>query len=62
MSLEVIVLPLERETPKISSSSILRGSSNSNHRGSSSSNHRGILLSSRRKSVVEENEMVKHIR
>jgi len=51
--LEVIVLPLGRKIPRISSSSALRGSS-------SSSSHKGIPPSSKRKSVVEESVVVKH--
>ena len=50
--LEVIVLPLGRRIPRISSSSALRGSS--------SSSHKGIPPSSKRKSVVEESMVVKH--
>jgi len=50
--LEVIVLPLGRKIPRISSSSALRGSS--------SSSHKGISPSSKRKSVVEESVVVKH--
>jgi len=42
--LEVIILPLGRKIPMISSSS----------------SHKGILLSSKRKSIVEEREVVKH--
>jgi len=50
--LEVIVLPLGRRIPRISSSSTIRGSS--------SSSHKGIPLSSKRKSVVKESMVVKH--
>jgi len=44
MFLEVIVLPLGRRTPRISSSS----------------SHKGIPLSSKRKSMIEESIVVKH--
>ena len=44
MFLEVIVLPLGRRTPRISSSS----------------SHKGISLSSKRKSMIEESVVVKH--
>jgi len=47
----VIILPLGRKIPMISSSSALKGSSSS---------HKGTLLSSKRKSIVEEREVVKH--
>jgi len=50
--LEVIVFPLGRRIPRISSSSALRGSS--------SSSHKGIPPSSKRKSVVEKSVVVKH--
>jgi len=49
--LEVIVLPLGRKIPMISSSSTLKGSSSS---------YKGTLLSSKRKNIVEEREVVKH--
>jgi len=52
MFLEVIVLPLGRRIPRISSSSALRGSS--------SSSHKEIPPSSKRKSMVEESMVVKH--
>ena len=50
--LKVIVLPLGRRIPRISSSSALRGSS--------SSSHKRIPPSSKRKSVVKESMVVKH--
>jgi len=50
--LEMIVLPLGRRTPRISSSSALRGSS--------SSSHKRIPPSSKRKNIVEESMVVKH--
>jgi len=50
--LEVIVLPLGRRIPRISSNSTLRDSS--------SNSHKGIPPSSKRKSMVEENMIVKH--
>jgi len=49
--LEVIVPSLGRKIPMISSSRTLK---------SSSSSHKGTLLSSKRKSIVEEREVVKH--
>jgi len=52
--LEVIVLPLGRRIPRISSNSALRSSS--------SSSHKGISPSSKRKSVVEESVVVKYIK
>jgi len=52
MFLEVIVLPLGRRIPRISSSSALRGSS--------SSSYKEIPPSSKRKSMVEESMVVKH--
>jgi len=49
--LEVIVLPLGRKILMISSSSALKDSS---------SRHKGTFLSSKRKSIVKEREVVKH--
>ena len=49
--LEVIVLPLGRKIPMINSSNALKGSSSS---------YKGTLLSSKRKSIVEEREVAKH--
>jgi len=48
--LKVIALPPGRRIPRISSSSVLRGSSS----------HKGIPLSNKRKSVVEESMVIKH--
>jgi len=50
--LEVIVPPLGRKIPRISSSSTLKDSS--------SSSYKGIPPSSKRKSMVEESMMTKH--
>ena len=49
--LEVIILPLGRKISMISNSSTLKGSSSS---------HKGPLPSSKRKSIVEEREVVKY--
>jgi len=49
--LEIIILPLGRRIPRISSSSAFRGSSSS---------HKGISPSSKRKSIVKESIVVKH--